>query len=151
MGAADALTSLELFPQLKVSHIYSNLLENFQLHAETLANYQSSDDGRWHNILNHPDSFLETSSTAMFLYSFIKGVQNNWLDPDGFQPIIEKSWIGLKNATDLDGTIFGIIGETAIKDNIENYEPKSTKYCDSAPGLGAVLRSIAAFLQYSKE
>lgn len=148
MGSADALSSLELFPDLKSSQIYLTLLENFRWHATNLTTFQNSNDGRWHNILNDPESFLETSSTAMYLYSFIKGVQNGWLSSEEFQPIIDKSWKGLKKAMDFDGTIHGIIGETAIKDDAQEYEPISTKYCDAAPGLGAVLRAIAAFLGY---
>ena len=54
------------------------------------------------------------------------------------------AWFGLKNSIDLDGTIHAIIGETGIKDKTDDYSPKSTKYMDAAPGLGAVLRAIAA-------
>ena len=39
------------------------------------------------------------------------------------------------------------LGETGIKDTMDDYEPKSTKYMDSAPGLGAVLRALAAIIK----
>ena len=47
---------------------------------------------------------------------------------------IQRAWSGLKNAIDFDGLIRNIIGETGIHDTSEDYEPETTKYCDSAPG-----------------
>ena len=54
------------------------------------------------------------------------------------------AWFGLKNSIDLDGTVHSIIGETGIKDNADDYAPQTTKYMNAAPGLGAVLRAVAA-------
>ena len=51
MGAADALSALELFPDLKKSEEYQILLENFQNHAGNLSLWQSQEDGRWHNMI----------------------------------------------------------------------------------------------------
>ena len=45
---------------------------------------QSEDDGRWHNILDDPNSFLETSSTAMILTAYIRGLSNGWLDENAY-------------------------------------------------------------------
>ena len=59
------------------------------------------------------------------------------------------SGLGLKNAIDFDGLIRNIIGETGIHDTSEDYEPETTKYCDSAPGLGAVLRAVAAIVKFN--
>ena len=57
--------------------------------------------------------------------------------------------LGLKNAIDFDGLIRNIIDETGIHDTSEDYEPETTKYCDSAPGLGAVLRAVAAIVKFN--
>ena len=92
---------------------------------------------------------METSSTAMFMYSYIKGVENGWLNSNEYLQNIQRAWSGLKNAIDFDGLIRNIIGETGIHDTSEDYEPETTKYCDSAPGLGAVLRAVAAIVKFN--
>jgi len=73
MGAAEALSALELFPELKGSTTHRELLENFQHHAGNLSLLQSESDGRWHNILDDPETFTETSSTAMILTAILRG------------------------------------------------------------------------------
>ncbi len=147
MGAADVLESMEKFPEMLESQTYLQLLANFKKHASTLSKLQSV-DGRWHNILNQNETFLETSCSAMNLYSFIKGLKNGWLDESEFCSKIDKAWKGILQVIDYDGTVFNIIGETAIKDSAAKYAPDSTKYADSAPGLGAVLRGISAMIRF---
>lgn len=78
----------------------------------------------------------------------MQGVSNDWLDGETFLTTIHRSWIGIKNAMDFDGTVLDIIGETGIKDSAEDYDPESTRYEDSAPGIGAVLRAIAAVANF---
>ena len=84
----------------------------------------------------------------MILFSYLKGVENNWLNSNDYLKHVERAWEGLKKAIDFDGSIKNIIGETGIKNNSEDYEPRTTRYCDSAPGLGAVLRAVASVVKY---
>ena len=146
MGAIDALISLKLFTNMENNENYQKLLENFQHHAGNLSLLQDSDKGLWHNILDDPDSFMETSASAMFMYAYLKGVEHNFLDASIYEQIICKTWQGLKERIDFDGTISGIIGETGIKDTAEDYGPQNTKYSHSSPGLGSVLRAVAAIV-----
>lgn len=52
------------------------VLALFQNHSRALLAVQS-DSGAWHQVLNETSTFLETSCTAMFLYSYITGIQNS--------------------------------------------------------------------------
>ena len=74
-----------------------------------------------------------------------------WLDVPIYSTSIEKAWNGIKNAIDFDGTIDNIIGETGIHDNPEQYAPNSMFYEESAPGIGAVLRAVAAMAKFSNQ
>lgn len=90
MGAAEALTALEQFPTLRRnSPRYSELLQNFQFHAGNLSLLQNKQNGKFHNVLNNPDTFTETSATAMILTALLRGWQYQWLD-ESYLPIIEK-------------------------------------------------------------
>ena len=72
-----------------------------------------------------------------------------WLDVPIYSTSIDQAWNGIKNAIDFDGTIDNIIGETGIHDNPEQYAPNTMFYEESAPGLGAVLRAVAAMAKFS--
>ena len=64
------------------------------------------------------------------------------------QTILFRAWNGILNAIDFDGSIYNIKGETPINDIPEEYNPDSMFFEDSAPGIGAVIRAIAAFLNF---
>jgi len=126
---------------------YQTLITSFKAHAEASINVQSA-DGRWHQVLNETSTFLETSTTAMFLLSFIKGVQNGWLDAAVFNPVIEKAWSGLSLAIQSDGTVTGICEGTGIGTNVAFYQARGTGYSSSSPGLGSVLKAAVAMEKY---
>ena len=56
-----------------------------------------SEEGLWHNILDSNETFLETSSSAMFLTGLIRGQRHGWLleEPDLISESIERVWLGL--------------------------------------------------------
>ncbi len=151
MGEVEALTALEQFSELHETDSYRNLKANFQAHAGNISALQDKNDGRWHNILDEDSTFLETSSTGMFLTAFIRGVTYGWLDKDQYISVIHQGCEGLAKTVDIDGTIGDIIGETGIKDYQENYAPDNTNYENSSPGIGAVLRALAALSQHREE
>ena len=92
--------------------------------------------------------FKPESKNEFWKQSTLLVVNAHWyLDGNTFSKVINQAWLGLKSAIDFDGSIKNIIGETGIKDTSEDYEPETTKYCDSAPGLGAVLRAVAAVIK----
>ena len=124
------------------------LLQNFQMHAGNLSLYQNKQDGKWHNLVNDPSTFTETSATAMILTAVLRGLEYGWLN-DGYLTVAQNAWNGLKSSIDLDGTVHDIIGETGIKNTSDDYQPESTKYMNAAPGLGAVLRALAAVTKSS--
>ena len=64
------------------------------------------------------------------------------------QPVSLRAWNGILGAIDFDGSIYNIKGETPINDVPEEYIPDSMYFEDSAPGIGAVIRAIAAFLDF---
>jgi len=146
MSHVEVLLALKNFPD---NPTFQPVLTLFQEHALGLSLLQDN-DGRWHQVLDAPTTFLETSSTAMTLWSVITGVQEKWLDKATFSPIIEKAWQGLQKAIQSDGIVTGICEGTGVGPNVDWYNQRSTDYTKSSPGLGSVLRAIAAYERYSK-
>ena len=67
------------------------------------------ENGMWHQVLTMPESYPETSCTAMFLYAFARGVRYGWLEAAGYRQAAVKAWEGLcSQAVDKDGNLYGV-------------------------------------------
>jgi unsaturated rhamnogalacturonyl hydrolase len=62
-------------------------------------------DGLWRQLIDHPESWAETSSTGMFTFAMITGVKNGWLDAKVYGPAARKAWLGLVNQLDQDANV----------------------------------------------
>jgi unsaturated rhamnogalacturonyl hydrolase len=111
---------------------------------------QNTTDGRWHQVLDHPETFLETSVTSMTLYSLITGVMGGWLDKTTYDPVIQAAWLGLASTVQMDGTVNGISCGTGIGTDVTFYQERPTNWTESAPGLGSVFRACRAYWQYTQ-
>lgn len=57
--------------------------------------YQNA-NGMWNQLLDKPDSYNESSVTAMFVYGIAKAVNNTWIS-SGYARIAETAWKTLKD------------------------------------------------------
>ena len=137
--AAGALAAVApAHPQLP------ELLRVWRLHvAGFVATHDAAGDGRWHQVLDAPDTFLETSATAMAVYSIATGVAGGFLDA-GLAPLARAAWAGVAGAVGADGAVAGICEGTGIGNTVAFYEARSTAYNSSDPGIGAVFRAAIA-------
>jgi unsaturated rhamnogalacturonyl hydrolase len=126
------------------------ILDIWRRQSAGLAAVQNTTDGRWHQVLDHPETFLETSVTSMTTYSLITGVMGGWLDAATYAPVIEAAWPGIAAQVAADGTVNNICTGTGIGTTVDFYEQRPTDYAGSAPGLGSVFRAARAFAQYAK-
>ncbi|HEY5552858.1 MAG TPA: glycoside hydrolase family 88 protein, partial [Opitutaceae bacterium] len=63
----------------------------YRAHAAGLAAHQGG-AGLWHQLLDRTDSYLETSASAMFVYSIARGINRGWLDPLAYGPMVSLGW-----------------------------------------------------------
>eukprot|EP01116_Phalansterium_solitarium_P011687 TRINITY_DN27450_c0_g1_i1.p1 TRINITY_DN27450_c0_g1~~TRINITY_DN27450_c0_g1_i1.p1 ORF type:complete len:387 (-),score=90.19 TRINITY_DN27450_c0_g1_i1:158-1318(-) len=142
MAHVEVLTGLLAFP----GHpLQQQVVQVFQTHAAGIRKLQSP-SGLWHEVLDVPDTFLETSCSGMFIWSFIRGVQGGWLDRDTFDPVIRLGYSGIASTVNANGTISGIVAGTGIGPNVSFYENRPTSF--TGPGLGSVLKAILAYDSY---
>lgn len=148
MSHVEALQALELFPQLRNElHEVQQILKS---HSEGIAKHQSA-DGRFHQLVNETWTFLETSSTAMYITSLVRGVVNNWLEYSEYEEVIEKAWQGLQSAITENGTVTGVCSGTGIQADAAAYEHRSSSYLNSANGgLGSVLYAAVDMEKFYK-
>lgn len=115
---------------------YRQILGIFQKHIAGLVKYQDP-SGMWHQVLDHPESYEETSCTAMFVLGMARGLRHNWLD-ESYQENVLKGWESLKTKVDQDGTVHGICRGTGIGPDLDFYLTRAT-FDHDPRGLGAVI------------
>lgn len=121
---------------------FDSVLELFRRQAAALLAVQSA-DGRWHQVLDNPDTYLETSATAMFVRAFAEGIRNGWLPKEEYLEAVRRGWDALARQIRDDGTVEGIVRGTPIFYSDEAYNEHPTRLNDPR-GLGAVLYAAAA-------
>jgi len=72
----------------------ARILEGYRKMMASLLKYQG-EDGLWRQLVDHPESWAETSSTGMFTFAMITGVKNGWLAAKTYGPAARKAWLGL--------------------------------------------------------
>lgn len=97
----------ELLDVLPVNHPgYQAVLQQFRNHAAGIAARQSG-SGFWHQLLDRPDSYLETSASAIYAYCFAHGVNKGWLDPKAFGPAAILAWNAVSTKVSAKGQVEG--------------------------------------------
>ncbi|MEO8406532.1 MAG: glycoside hydrolase family 88 protein [Chitinophagaceae bacterium] len=101
--------------------------------------------GLWHQVLDRPDSYLESSVTAMFVYTVAKAVNEGWI-PQRFISIAQNGWEALAKKVTADGQVPDICIGTSIEEDIRYYYTRPTELNDTH-GLGAFLMAGAEIIK----
>jgi len=130
---------LSILPQ---SHKYhSELLQFFRILSSSYLKLQSG-DGMWHQLLTHPDSYEETSCTAMFVCAFARGIRFNWYsdDVEAYLVSARKGWEGLcRNSIRYQGDIYGVCQGSGYSFLPEYYKNDLLPILNDTHGIGIVL------------
>jgi rhamnogalacturonyl hydrolase YesR len=91
------------------AELLRSLPESHPQHAKILAGYRKmmaallatqAENGMWRQLIDKPESWPETSGTAMFAFAMVTGVKNGWLDAKTYGPAARKAWLGLVGMLD---------------------------------------------------
>lgn len=115
---------------------YHKIRTLFIEHLETIFSYQAQ-SGLWHQVLTCPDSYLETSSSAMFALSLARAIRKEWL-PLSYSQQLMKAWKAIVNKMDCDGSVNGICSGTDMSEDVSYYMNQKTVVNDPR-GMGAIL------------
>lgn len=107
----------ELLSVLPASHPgREQVLHLYRSHIKKLAELQDG-TGLWHNLLDHPETFLETSASALFVYSIAKGINEGWIS-HVYGPVAVTGWNAVASKVLPNGEVSGIVeGTTLAHDN----------------------------------
>jgi unsaturated rhamnogalacturonyl hydrolase len=120
-----------------------DILKILRTHVQGLAECQGG-DGLWHNLLDRTDSYLETSATAMFVYSIAHSINKGWIDYT-FGSVAQAGWDALTSRVTKDGEVKGTCWGTTFAGDIVYYyhRPASAK---ASHGYGPVLLAGAEMI-----
>jgi len=132
-----ALAQTELLNDLPADHPKRpELLKLLLRQIVGFSRYQDT-SGMWHQVLDKPDSYLESSATAMFVYTVAHAVNKGWINRS-YITIAQNGWEGLGRKVTADGQLQDICIGTNIAEDIRFYYTRPRETNDTH-GLGAFL------------
>ena len=95
-------------------------MAGYKLMMAGLRLYQGP-SGLWHQLVDDPTAWDETSCTGMFTYALIVGIKHGWLDADEFGDVARRGWIGLCRHINAEGNVNDVCVGTNEKDDTQYY------------------------------
>jgi unsaturated rhamnogalacturonyl hydrolase len=139
------LAQVDLLDRLPKNHSSRDtLLSIFRQQIAGIARYQDS-CGLWHQLLDKPDSYLETSCSAMFTYVIARAVNAGYIDRK-YAALAERGWTAVTSRINPDGQIEGVCTGTGIGDDLTFYYTRPAPLND-VHGIGVVLLAGAEMLR----
>lgn len=131
---------------------YQDLKHILQTIAAGLQKYQDPLTGLWFQVVDkgdYPENWLETSGSAMFVYTLKKAAAKGYIDEEN-ESVAKKGWNGLKSMVSFssDGKVVirGTAQAMGIQSDYSNYVNKSR--VDNLPhGMAAVMMA-ASVMEY---
>ena len=107
-----------------------------------------SELGLWHQLLDRPDSYLETSASAMFVYSIAHAIDQGWISP-AYGTIAQTGWNAVAGKVNAQGQVEGTCVGTNFALDLPYYYFRPTSVL-AAHGYGRTLLAGAEMLRLLK-
>jgi rhamnogalacturonyl hydrolase YesR len=86
-----------------------------------MASLRHQEDGMWRQLIDRPESWQETSSSAMFTFAFITGVRKGWLDSKTCGHAARKGWLAVISYLDENANVREVCEGTGKKNDLQYY------------------------------
>ncbi|MDE6018028.1 MAG: glycoside hydrolase family 88 protein [Muribaculaceae bacterium] len=144
------LTLCQLLDYLPENHPKrAEILDIYRKHAAGLAELQGI-DGFWHQLLDRPETYEETSATAIFAYALAHGVNEGWLEATTYGPVAQLAWEAVSTKINQKGEVEGVCVGTGMGFDpaYYAYRPVSVK---AAHGYGPTIWAGAEVYKMLKD
>lgn len=135
----------EVLPALSPTHPhYGELLSLFRNLSEGfLAN--QDEEGMFHQVLDMSESYQESSCTAMFASSVIRGINHQWYeDPEVYRTAAKKAVAALKRlAIGANAEVLGVCRGSEFSTSKHYYAEELLPRVDDTHGIGIILIALA--------
>jgi rhamnogalacturonyl hydrolase YesR len=120
---------------------YGRILLAYRQLMASLAKYQDR-DGMWHEVIDEPGSYAETSATSMIAFSMLRGLRNGWIDRAAYQPRVDRAWKGVLARIGAQGVLLDVCESTNKQKTLEDYLQRAASLDKDARG-GAMAMLLA--------
>ena len=141
--AADMAEMLRTLPENHPQR--ARILKGYRLMMSALLKYQGK-DGMWRQLIDHDESWPESSSSAMFTFAMISGVKNGWLDAATYGPAARRAWIAVVGYIDQNNDITSVCEGTGKLNSLDYYLARKRRTGDFH-GQAPVLWAASALLR----
>ena len=143
------MTKVELLDVLPANHPgRAAVLDLLRAHVRGLAACQSG-AGFWHQLLDRNDSYLETSATAIYVFSIARAINRGWVDGLAYAPMTLLGWNAVSTKVTDKGQVEGTCVGTGMGfDPAFYYHRPINTY--AAHGYGPVLLAGAEVINLFK-
>ena len=124
------------------------ILAGYTLMMAALHTYQGA-DGMWRELIDHPEAWPESSSSAMFSFALITGVKHGWLDAATYAPAARRGWIAVVGYVDQNHDVTQVCTGTGKLDNMQYYLDRRRE-TGNLHGQAPVLWAATALLRDEK-
>jgi unsaturated rhamnogalacturonyl hydrolase len=139
------MATAELLTVLPKDHPQrTQLLETFRSHAAGLRRTQAP-SGLWHQLLDRPDSYEETSASTMFVFALTRAINYGWLSRTTWAPIVLRGWNGVRTQVNAMGQVEGTCIGTGIGWDDTFYLNRPTSV-NAAHGYGPIFLAGAEII-----
>ncbi|MGA2241945.1 MAG: glycoside hydrolase family 88 protein [Verrucomicrobiota bacterium] len=140
------VTTAEVLSVMPTNHpARTNLLTILRRHIAGVEAVQAS-DGMWHQVLDHPEVWEETSCTALYAYSIARAVNRGWIDPTNMA-VARKAFAAIAQLqVSASGVVSNICPGTSLSNSITYYTTKLQPSTDDRHGPGPVMLAGAEIL-----
>jgi len=104
------------------------------------------ENGLWHQLLDEPESYIESSGSGMFIFALATGVRKGWLPDQPFRSALEKAWNALSEYLDAEGRVQEVCVGTAALPSKSYYMTRPSKSGDMHGQAGFLWASTAIYL-----
>ena len=144
------MSMVEILEVLPKDHKqYQAVVAQLRAHIKGLAAYQTR-DGFWRQLIDRPDTYQETSATAIYTYAIARAVNRGYVDAQMYGPMANLAWNAVASKVTANGQIEGICVGTgmAFDPAFYAYRPTSVK---AAHGYGPTLLAGAEIIEMNKK
>lgn len=135
--------ALEVLP--RDTEGYGELMDFYLEFTEGILKLQDS-EGLWHQVLNIPTSYQETSCTGMYLLGLCRGINNGWIAPS-YKEYADKAYLGLlEKKISSVGNVYDVCMGSSNSKNAEYYVNLGAVDNDDH-GTGVILTAIAEYIK----
>ena len=144
------LTICEVLDVLPESHPQrAEILTLLKSHIKGLAALQHH-DGYWHQLLDHNDTYLESSATAIYTYCIAHAINKGWIDGKVYGPVAQLGWHAVEASVNAKGQVEHVCVGTGM-----GFDPAFYAYRPvhvmAAHGYGPVIWAGAEMLNLLKK